>query len=59
MNSRVCKKYSANVIGILDISDGKILVEIEDRNEPVDLAELFADFDGKDVAISINYKFDV
>lgn len=59
MNGKVCKKYSANVIGILDISDGKISVEIEDRNEPIDLAELFSDFDGKDVAISINYKFDV
>lgn len=53
------KNLAANIIGILDISDGKMLVEVENKDESVNLSEYFSEFDGKEVSISINHKFDV
>lgn len=56
MASKINKKYTTDVRGILSIdSDQKMTVEVEDITDPVDLAELFSDFENKDVKITIAY----
>ena len=56
MASKINKKFTLDVTGILDMSrldaEHDILIEVEDRDEPVGLFELA----GKDVKISIGYK---
>lgn len=55
MASKINKKYSADVKGVMSIDDGIVTVEVEDMNDPVILADLFKDFADKDVKISISY----
>lgn len=60
MASKINKKFTLDVTGILDMShldeEHDILIEVEDREEPVSLLQLAREFDGKDVKISIGYK---
>ena len=54
--SKINKKYSVDVKGILNITDdGVMLVEVEDREEPLLLTDLCEDFNGKNVKISVAY----
>ncbi len=56
MASKVNKKYTARISGILSIEDeSKIFVEVEDRDKPIELSKFFSDFDSKDVVISISH----
>lgn len=56
MASKINKKYSANIKGIISITDGKIFVEVEDMESPIDLSEFASDFaDKEDVKISFSY----
>lgn len=56
MASKINKKYSADIKGIISITDGKIFVEVEDVENPVDLADFAIDFaDKPDVKITIAY----
>lgn len=59
MASKVNKRQSANIKGILTIEDGDLLVEVEDIEKPFNLAEFLADFDGLEVNISVSHKFEV
>lgn len=56
MASKMNRKYSADVKGIVSVDDGIITVEVEDTDEPVVLADFIKDFVGKpDVKIAISY----
>lgn len=56
MASKMNRKYSADVKGIVSVDDGIITVEVEDTDEPVLLADFIKDFVGKpDVKIAISY----
>lgn len=60
MASGITKKQSLNVKNaIIDIRDGKILLEIEDNPAPYDLAELMQEFNGAVVNISVGVSVDV
>jgi hypothetical protein len=60
MASKVSKKSSINISGVLDISeDGKVSVLVEDCEKPFALNELFADYADKEVKISIAYGEDI
>lgn len=60
MASGITKKQSLNVKNaIIDIQDGKILLEIEDNPAPYDLAELMREFNGAVVNISVGVSVDV
>ena len=48
----VTTKSSLTAKGILSLGDNDILLEIED-GEAISLIDLFKDFDGKDVSISV------
>lgn len=55
MASKINKKYSADVWGILSIESGNMTVEVEDVNKPIVLSDFFKDFESKDVKITIAY----
>ena len=56
MASKINKKYSCDVKGLISVDDGIITVEVEDVEEPVVLANFIKDFVGKpDVKVSLNY----
>lgn len=57
MASKINKKYSCDIQGILDIREDKnIYIEVEDTDPPILLAELFEVFNNKEVKISITFK---
>ena len=56
MASKINKKYSCDIKGIISVDDGIITVEVEDIDTPVVLADFIKDFVGKpDVKISVAY----
>ena len=56
MASKINKKYSCDVKGLISVDDGIITVEVEDVEEPVVLADFIKDFVGKpDVKIAVLY----
>lgn len=56
MASKINKKYSCDIKGIVSADDGIITVEVEDVVEPIVFADLIKDFIGKpDVKISVSY----
>lgn len=60
MASGIVKKQSLNVKNaIVDIRDGKIVLEIEDNPTPYDLADLMKEFNGAVVNISVGVSVDV
>jgi len=58
--SKVSKKFTTNIQGILDITDDGVMnVSVEDIEIPFVLSELFADYKNKDVKITIAYGEDI
>ena len=56
MSSKINRKYSCDVKGLISTDDGIITIEVEDMEEPVVLADFIKDFVGKpDVKISVSY----
>ena len=56
MASKINRKYSCDVKGIINVEDGIITVEVEDVDEPIILADFINDFVGKpNVKISVGY----
>ena len=56
MASKINRKYSCDIKGIISTDDGIITVEVEDVAEPIVFADLIKDFIGKpDVKISVSY----
>lgn len=55
MAAKIQKKYQISASGILYIIDGHVSVENADTGELIDLAELFADFEDREVKLSIAY----
>lgn len=54
--SKINRKYSCDVKGLISADDGIITIEVEDVDEPVVLADFIKDFVGKsDVKISVSY----
>ena len=56
MASKINRKYSCDIKGIISTYDGIITVEVEDVEKPIVLADFIKDFVGKsDVKISVAY----
>lgn len=56
MASKINKKYSCDIKGIISVDDGIITVEVEDVEEPIVLADFIKDFISKeDVKITVSY----
>ena len=56
MASKINRKYSCDIRGIISADDDIITVEVEDVEKPIVLADFIKDFIGKpDVKISVAY----
>ena len=56
MASKINRKYSCDIRGIISADNGIVTVEVEDVEEPIALADFIKDFVGKpDVKISVSY----
>ena len=55
MASKINKKYSADIKGVLSIEDGIITIQVEDIDEPIVLADFIKDFAEKEIKIVVSY----
>lgn len=56
MASKINKKFSADIKGLISIDGDKIVVSVEDAEDEINLAGFIADFaDKPDVKITIAY----
>ena len=56
MASKINRKYSCDVKGLVSIDGDKITVEVEDMEDEINLAEFIKDFaDKPDVKIAVSY----
>ena len=51
--AKFSKKNALLIKGIYNIEDGKILIEVEDVDDPIDLANVSTEFQGKEITLTI------
>ena len=51
--AKFSKKNTLSIKGIYNIEDGKILIEVEDVDDPIDLASVSTEFQGKEITLTI------
>ena len=51
--AKFSKKNAMSIKGIYNIEDGKIFVEVEDVDDPIDLANVSTEFQGKEITLTI------
>ena len=51
--AKFSKKNALAIKGIYNIEDGKILNEVEDVDDPIDLANVSTEFQGKEITLTI------
>ena len=51
--AKFSKKNALSITGIYNIEDGKIFIEVEDVDDPIDLANVSTEFQGKEITLTI------
>ena len=51
--AKFSKRNALSIKGIYNIEDGKIFVEVEDVDDPIDLANVSTEFQGKEITLTI------
>ncbi len=51
--AKFSKKNALSIKGIYNIEDGKIFIEVEDVDDPIDLANVSTEFQGKEITLTI------
>ena len=51
--AKFAKKNALSIKGIYNIEDGKIFIEVEDVDDPIDLANVSTEFQGKEITLTI------
>ena len=51
--AKFSKKNDLSIKGIYNIEDGKIFIEVEDVDDPIDLANVSTEFQGKEITLTI------
>ena len=51
--AKFLKKNALSIKGIYNIEDGKIFIEVEDVDDPIDLANVSTEFQGKEINLTI------
>ena len=51
--AKFSKKNALSIKGIYNIEDGKIFIEVEDVDDPIDLASVSMEFQGKEITLTI------
>ncbi len=59
MASKITRKNTLSVQGTVNITDGRIIFEVEDAASDYDLADLMSDFNGQEVKLSVNQTDDL
>lgn len=59
MASKANKKSTLTIRGVYTIEDGKVLINIEDMDEPIDFAAVSAEYVDKEVTISITQNTEI
>lgn len=58
MASKVSKRKSAQIKGVLEVKDNAILIAVEDVADPYVLSDFIRDFDGLEVRITVTHSQD-
>lgn len=59
MANKANKKSTLTIRGVYTIEDGKVLINIEDVDEPIDFATVSAEYVDKEVTISITQNTEI
>lgn len=59
MASKINRRITASIVGILSIESGRLFVEVEDIENHFDMAEFLKDFNGLKIALSVAHKEDL
>lgn len=59
MANKANKKSTLTIRGVYTIEDGKVLINIEDMDEPIDFAAVSAEYIDKEVTISITQNTEI
>lgn len=59
MASKITRKNTLSVQGTVNITDGRIIFEVEDAASDYDLVALMSDFNGQEVKLSVNQTDDL
>ena len=51
--AKFSKKNALSIKGIYNIEDGKIFIEVEAVDDPIDLANVSTEFQGKEITLTI------
>ena len=51
--AKFSKKNALSIKGIYNIEDGKIFVEVEDVDDPIDVANVSTELQGKEITLTI------
>ena len=51
--AKFSKKNALSIKGIYNIEDGKIFIEVEDVDDPIDLVSVSTEFQGKEITLTI------
>ena len=51
--AKFSKKNALSIKGIYNIEDDKIFIEVEDVDDPIDLANVSTEFQGKEITLTI------
>ena len=51
--AKFSKKNALSIKCIYNIEDGKIFIEVEDVDDPIDLANVSTEFQGKEITLTI------
>ena len=51
--AKFSKKNALSIKGIYNIEDGRIFIEVEDVDDPIDLANVSTEFQGKEITLTI------
>ena len=57
--AKFSKKNALSIKGIYNIEDGKIFIEVEDVDDPIDLANVSTEFQGKEITLTITLNTDL
>ena len=55
MAAKIQRKYQISASGVLHINENQVFIENEDSGELINLAELFEDFNDRDIKLNIAY----
>ena len=51
--AKFLKKNALSIKGIYNVEDGKMFVDVEDVDDPIDLANVSTEFQGKEITLTI------